>query len=186
MKIIVVIIFAFSCALQTKAGMTAMQSMKIDNMTIVLDVPARIRDAAVRPYSTERNPKACAVQVIFRNESGGPIKAPLDEIGNGLVMVYNVAGAQEPLIDNEIPPPPNDGSVMMLAPGDAHVVRMSFEYPQPLMPERFREPVRVAFCVRWREEWLRVKNYASGVVEWNHSFEICADVLITPDENKKK
>ena len=156
-----------------------MQATTIDGMSIVLTAPSEIPDAAVRPYSAERDPQACAVQVTFRNESGHPIKAPLDEIGNGLVSVYDVEGTGEPLIDNEIPPPPRDGSVIALAPGKSHVVRMSFAYPQPLMPDRLWKTVVVKFCVRWREDWLRAANYAPGAVQWNVSFDVCADVRIT-------
>jgi hypothetical protein len=113
-------------------------------------------------YRLEGN-LACAVQVVFSNESGHPIKAPLDEIGNGLVLVYSVDGIKEPLIDNEIPPPPNDGSVVTLTPGESHAVRLSFSYPQPLMPEPFIAPVGVKFCVRWQKEWLRAKTTRRGL-----------------------
>lgn len=158
-----------------------MQETTIDGMKIALSAPAVLPDAAVRPGSPARDPRAAAVTVTFRNESAQPLAAPLDEIGNGLVLVYTVEGAGEPLIDNEIPPPPEDGSVMTLAPGAAHVVRLSFGYPEPLMPARLMEPVVVTFCVRWRDEWLRAGNYAPSAVEWNASFDVCADVRITPD-----
>lgn len=161
-----------------------MQKTTIDGATIELSAPVDVPEATIRPDSPTYNAGAAAVAVTFRNELGHPLSAPLDEIGNGLVLIYAVAGRGEPLVDNATPPPPHDGAVITLAPGDAHVVRMSFQYPEQLMPAPMREPVVVRFCVRWREEWLRTKNYQPGSVQWNKSFEVCADIRIRPSDGQ--
>ena len=158
-----------------------MQKTTIDGVTIELSAPVDVPEATIRPDSRIYNADAAAVTVTFRNETGQPLSAPLEEIGNGLVLVYAVAGRGDPIVDNAIPPPPQDGSVITLAPDASHVVRMSFRYPESLMPPRIQEPVVVKFCVRWRQEWLRTKNYRPGIVNWNKSFEVCADVRILRD-----
>jgi hypothetical protein len=178
MSMLGALLFAFGCAASSTTEDTTMQQTTIDGTKIELNAPAAISEAAIRPGSPAHDARAAAVTVTFRNESERPLSAPLEEIGNGLVLVYTVEG-REPLIDNEIPPPPQDGSVITLAPGASYVVRLSFGYPQPLLPARIREPVMVRFCVRWREEWLRTNNYAPGAIQWNKSFDVCANVRIT-------
>jgi hypothetical protein len=165
--------------LPATAEENAMQEVTIEGVTIHLKAPALLLDRAARPESPHYDPKAVGVSVVFRNDSGHPIAVPIEEIGNGLVRVYISEASAEPLVDNQIPPPPTDGDVAKLSPGDSVVVPLSFSYPQPLIPEPLLDRVAVTFCVRWRAEWLRLGNYSPGAIGWNANFELCTQVWIT-------
>jgi hypothetical protein len=158
----------------------AMEQTTIDGMRIVLEGPATLRESVIRPESPSFDPSAAAWQLTFCNESPRVFKAPLEEIGNGLVRVYTVGG-KDPLVDNRTPPPPVDGKVTALEPGASVSVPLDFSYPQSLMPSPFVDPASVEYCVQWRQEWLRDSNYAPHDVQWNASFDFCGSVRIMPD-----
>lgn len=157
-----------------------MSQERIDPFLVSLETPSQVDRAVATGLRKLPRVDALEMRVRFENLSGAAVAAPLDEIGTGLVIEYAVEG-RPPVLDDATPPPPRDGALMTVAPGEAEIVRLTIEPPESLVAG-FDEPTPLRICVRWRAEWLRADNYAPAAVTWNPDIELCETVLLVDDE----
>lgn len=155
-----------------------MTTQDVHGLRLTLSAPDVVPLNRLDPEDPGYDPFSLVVEVQFQNVGEAPLKAPLEEIGGGLVKIFSAPTRPAPIRDNEIPPPPNDGAVIELDPGESFVVRDRFSYPASLpRPER-NAPVQLKYCVEWKAGWLRTQNYEAGAVEWNHDFTLCETIEV--------
>lgn len=160
------------------AGCVMSEEMLKSPIRVVLETPRRVDRAVVAGTKPPPTFDALQVSVRFENVGETAVQAPLKEIGSGLIVTYRV---NDKVYEDTIPPPPppQDGSQMSLAPGESHVVRLTFAPPEQALGQA--DSVRIVdVCVQWRPDWLRARNYATGSVTWNPTIELCKPISVQP------
>lgn len=159
-------------------GCTMIEERAKSPIRVVLDAPKHVERTVL--IGTKPPPSFDALQVSVRFENVGetPVHAPLDEIGSGLVVTYRVDGK---IYEDTVPPPPppQDGTQKLLAPGETHIVRLTFAPPEECLGEG--DTVKtIDVCVTWQPDWLRASNYAVGSVTWNPTIQLCRPTRVQP------
>ncbi len=136
--------------------------------------------AVMHPDSPDYDRASQFFTVSLTNLSDRRKTLPFDELSRNYSRVYRNPATGEELFDNEIPPPKDDGSVEKLAPGSTKTFIVVFEYPEEIV--KFENgKVTLQFCAKWEDSWLRKAAYKPGAYDWNESFELCHEIIITDD-----
>ena len=148
-----------------------MTAITVPPLRVAIAIPKTIDQAVLLGDQPLPAVDALELSVTFENIGDREVAAPLDEIGTGLVVIYRTPGHPE-VIDDAVPPPPHDGSLMRLKSGEMHVERLMLQPPADLFDDH-SGLTTLEVCVRWRPEWLRLGNYVPGSVTWNAEIELC-------------
>lgn len=154
-----------------------MSEIVIDGIRLRLAGPDRLPLSVVDPASESYDREQAFFELSFTNESTSGRTLPFDELSRNTSALYRNPASGHESFDNRTPPPRMDGSVESIAPNQTKMFQVVFDYPEELAPVE-NGVALVQFCVKWEESWLRAAAYQPNAYDWNHSYELCANILI--------
>jgi hypothetical protein len=149
----------------------------LDGIRVTLSGPRSLPLAVVTRGDPAFDASRGMFTLTLHNESDRERRLPIDELRRSLVRVYGNPATRAESIDNRSAPPRAVGIVEALPRGATRDIQVPFAYPASIATME-HGAAQLRFCVRWESGWLRTASYPSDAVDWNPSFELCADLRI--------